>query len=82
MAAPLLDRRFFFYETFDNLGMPDDPSALGVLTYMLLCKVVLHLSTHAELRDVACMRAVARAHQERNRADFEKTLGDYRPVSF
>lgn len=32
---------------------------------------------YAQLRDVESMRAVARAHQERNLADFEKALRDY-----
>ena len=32
---------------------------------------------YAQLRDVESMRAVARAHQQRNLADFEKALKDY-----
>ncbi|OSD08278.1 PCI-domain-containing protein [Trametes coccinea BRFM310] len=81
----------YFYETFENLSTQDDPSALGALKYMLLCKVMLNLpedvtsllsiklaSKYAQLRDVESMRAVARAHQKRNLADFEKALRDYR----
>ncbi len=33
----------YFYETFENLSTQDDPSALGALKYMLLCKVMLNL---------------------------------------
>ena len=34
-------------------------------------------SKYAQLRDVESMRAIARAHQKRNLADFEKALKDY-----
>lgn len=80
----------YFFETFENLSTQDDPSALGALKYMLLCKVMLNLpedvtyllsiklaSKYAQLRDVESMRAIARAHQQRNLADFEKALRDY-----
>jgi hypothetical protein len=33
---------------------------------------------YANMRDVESMRAIARAHQNRNLADFEKALRDYR----
>ncbi|ETW86375.1 hypothetical protein HETIRDRAFT_438720 [Heterobasidion irregulare TC 32-1] len=81
----------YFFETFESLSAQDDPSALGALKYMLLCKVMLNLPEdvtsllsvkfalkYAQLRDVESMRAVARAHQNRNLADFEKALRDYR----
>jgi len=81
----------YFYETFENLSSQDDPSALGALKYMLLCKVMLNLPEdvnsllsiklalkYAQLRDVESMRAVARAHQTRDLAAFEQTLRDYR----
>ncbi|KAH9950321.1 PCI-domain-containing protein [Amylocystis lapponica] len=80
----------YFFETFENLSTQDDPGALGALKYMLLCKVMLNLPEdvtsllsiklalkYAQLRDVESMRAVARAHQKRNLADFEKALKDY-----
>ncbi|KAH8116756.1 PCI-domain-containing protein [Phellopilus nigrolimitatus] len=64
--------------------------ALTPLKYMLLCKIMLNLPEdvtsllshklalkYAQLREVECMRAVARAHQNRNLADFEKALRDY-----
>lgn len=80
----------YFFETFENLSTQDDPGALGALKYMLLCKVMLNLPEdvtsllsiklalkYAQLRDVESMRAIARAHQKRNLADFEKALKDY-----
>ncbi|GBE81659.1 PCI-domain-containing protein [Sparassis latifolia] len=80
----------YFFETFENMSTQDDPGALGALKYMLLCKVMLNLPEdvtsllsiklalkYAQLRDVESMRAVARAHQKRNLADFEKALKDY-----
>ncbi|KIJ45093.1 hypothetical protein M422DRAFT_29944 [Sphaerobolus stellatus SS14] len=65
--------------------------ALTALKYMLLCKIMLNLPEdlpsllsiklavrYAQLREVESMRAVARAHQNRNLAEFEKALRDYR----
>lgn len=81
----------YFYETFENLSSQDDPGALGALKYMLLCKVMLNLPEdvnsllsiklaikYAQLREVESMRAIAKAHQNRNLAEFEKALRDYR----
>lgn len=47
---------------------PEDVNSL--LTIKLALK-------YANLRDVESMRAIARAHQNRNLADFEKALRDY-----
>ncbi|EJD02500.1 PCI-domain-containing protein [Fomitiporia mediterranea MF3/22] len=68
----------------------DGGKALTPLKYMLLCKIMLNLPEdvtsllsmklalkYAELREVECMRAIARAHKNRNLADFEQTLRDY-----
>jgi 26S proteasome regulatory subunit N6 len=82
----------YFFETFENLsGQDDAKGALGALKYMLLCKVMLNLPEdvtsllsiklavkYAQLREVESMRAIARAHQNRNLADFEKALRDYK----
>ncbi|THH28206.1 hypothetical protein EUX98_g5985 [Antrodiella citrinella] len=80
----------YFFETFESLNAQDDPTALGALKYMLLCKIMLNLpedvtallsvklaTKYAQLPDVESMRVVARAHQNRNLADFEKALKDY-----
>lgn len=45
------------------------------VTSLLTLKMSLK---YAQLREVECMRAVARAHQNRNLADFEKALKDYK----
>lgn len=45
------------------------------VTSLLSIKLALRF---AQLRDIESMRAVARAHQNRNLADFEKALKDYR----
>ncbi|EJD53337.1 proteasome regulatory particle subunit [Auricularia subglabra TFB-10046 SS5] len=81
----------YFFETFENMSSHDDPQALNSLKYMLLCKIMLNLPEdvtsllsiklalrYAQLREVESMRAVARAHQNRNLAEFEKALRDYR----
>ncbi|KAJ2927323.1 hypothetical protein H1R20_g9771, partial [Candolleomyces eurysporus] len=52
----------YFYE-------PEDVNSL--LTIKLATK-------YAQMRDVESMRAIARAHQERNLSEFEKALRDYR----
>ncbi|KAF9476159.1 PCI-domain-containing protein [Pholiota conissans] len=80
----------YFFEAFENLSSLGDETALGALKYMLLCKVMLNLPEdvnslltiklalkYANMRDVESMRAIARAHQNRNLADFEKALRDY-----
>ncbi|KLO18671.1 proteasome regulatory particle subunit [Schizopora paradoxa] len=65
-------------------------NALVPLKYMLLCKIMLNLPDdvtallslklalkYSQLRDVECMRSIARAHKGRNLADFEKALREY-----
>ncbi|OCB88266.1 PCI-domain-containing protein [Sanghuangporus baumii] len=64
--------------------------ALTPLKYILLCKIMLNLpedvtallsiklaQKYADLREVECMRAIARAHKNRNLADFERVLREY-----
>ncbi|PPQ85740.1 hypothetical protein CVT26_005190 [Gymnopilus dilepis] len=85
----------YFFEAFENMSAQGEggEKALGALKYMLLCKVMLNLPEdvnslltiklalkYANMRDVESMRAIARAHQDRNLADFEKALRDYRVV--
>jgi 26S proteasome regulatory subunit N6 len=45
------------------------------VTSLLSIKLVLK---YAQLREVESMRAIARAHQNRNLADFEKALREYK----
>ncbi|KAF8758740.1 PCI protein [Rhizoctonia solani] len=67
--------------TFENLSSRDDPKALTALkqpedvTSLLSIKLALKF---AQLRDVESMRAVALAHQNRNLAEFEAALRDYK----
>ncbi|KAH7889128.1 proteasome regulatory particle subunit [Phlebopus sp. FC_14] len=81
----------YFFETFENMSSQDDPGALTALKYMLLCKVMLNLPEdvtsllsiklalkYAQLREIECMRAIALAHQNRDLAEFEKVLRDYK----
>lgn len=81
----------YFYEAFENMSSQDDPAALNALKYMLLCKVMLNMPEdvtsllsiklavkYAQLREIESMRAIALAHQNRNLADFEKALRDYK----
>ncbi|KAG9314892.1 proteasome regulatory subunit [Chiua virens] len=81
----------YFFETFENMTTQDDPAALTALKYMLLCKVMLNLpedvtsllsvklaAKYAQLREIECMRAIAIAHQNRNLAEFENVLRDYK----
>ncbi|KAG2012321.1 proteasome regulatory particle subunit [Coprinopsis cinerea AmutBmut pab1-1] len=83
----------YFYEAFENQSSQGDSGegALRSLKYMLLCKIMLNLpedvtslltiklaAKYAQLRDVESMRAIARAHQNRNLADFEKALREYK----
>ncbi|TFK20857.1 proteasome regulatory particle subunit [Coprinopsis marcescibilis] len=83
----------YFYEAFEGMSAHGESGALGALKYMLLCKIMLNLpedvtslltiklaAKYAQLRDVESMRAVARAHQDRNLADFEKALREYRTI--
>ena len=68
-----LVRNPFLYSIFHTypyvLLQPED------VTSLLSIKLALK---YAQLRDVESMRAIARAHQQRNLAEFEKALRDYR----
>ena len=67
LVSPWLVILFFSYRI--NHIQPEDVNSL--LTIKLALK-------YAQLRDVESMRAIARAHQNRNLADFEKALRDYK----
>ncbi|KAF8586236.1 PCI-domain-containing protein [Ramaria rubella] len=76
--------------TEGEAAIAPEGGALTALKYMLLCKIMLNLPEdlpsllsiklavrYAQLREVESMRAVARAHQNRNLAEFERALRDY-----
>ena len=67
----LVSQRYFFSFLSSRINhlQPEDVNSL--LTIKLALK-------YAQLRDVESMRAIARAHQNRNLADFEKALRDYK----
>ncbi|KAF6750728.1 hypothetical protein DFP72DRAFT_991583 [Ephemerocybe angulata] len=65
----------YFFERFEKL------SAQGMRS-MLFCGITLNLpedvNTLLTLQDMESMRAVARVHQNRNLADFEEALREYK----
>lgn len=52
-----------------NVAQPED------VTSLLSVKLAIK---YAQLREIECMRAIAIAHQNRNLAEFEKVLRDYK----
>ena len=60
---------YHFFHTHLGFLQPDDVTAL------LSLKLTLK---YAQLREIECMRAIARAHKNRNLADFQKALRDYK----
>ncbi|KAF8072635.1 RPN6 [Scenedesmus sp. PABB004] len=81
----------YFFEAFEQFAALDDPQAMAVLKYMLLCKVMLNdagdvpsiISSKAGLKyvgpDVDAMRAVAKAYQDRSLKEFQSVLDSYKP---
>jgi 26S proteasome regulatory subunit N6 len=80
----------YFFEAFEQFSALDDPKAVAVLKYMLLCKVMLNeagdvpsiISSKAGLKyvgqDVDAMRAVAKAYQDRSLKEFQACLDNYK----
>eukprot|EP00879_Flechtneria_rotunda_P002976 GHRR01003194.1.p1 GENE.GHRR01003194.1~~GHRR01003194.1.p1 ORF type:complete len:412 (+),score=154.91 GHRR01003194.1:318-1553(+) len=80
----------YFFEAFEQFSALDEPQALSVLKYMLLCKVMLNeagdvpaiISSKAGLKytgqDVDAMRAVAKAYQDRSLKAFQACLDSYK----
>ncbi|KTW27070.1 hypothetical protein T552_02562 [Pneumocystis carinii B80] len=80
----------YFYEAFEGFSASSDPRTVPTIKYLLLCKIMLNASNDVQSfitgkvaqkhagRDLDAMSAVARAHQNRSLADFEKALHDYK----
>ncbi|RKP02840.1 hypothetical protein CXG81DRAFT_10331 [Caulochytrium protostelioides] len=80
----------YFFETLENYSALDDPRAVLALKYMLLCKIMLNLTSdvHSIIngkltqkyggRAIDAMKAVASAHQARSLQAFEQALVEYK----
>lgn len=80
----------YFYEAFEQLSNLDDPRAVSVLKYMLLCKIMAGevgdvagiISSKGGLKyagaDVDALRAVAKAYDNRSLGEFQSTLETYK----
>ncbi|KAI8913050.1 hypothetical protein PhCBS80983_g03940 [Powellomyces hirtus] len=80
----------YFYETLESFSTQEDKRAIQALKYMLLCKIMLNLSSDVNaivnsklaLRyagpEVEAMRAIASAHQNRSLLEFEQCWTKYR----
>ncbi|KAL4433751.1 hypothetical protein ABPG75_000192 [Micractinium tetrahymenae] len=79
----------YFFEAFEQLSALDDPRAVSVLKYMLLCKIMTGdvadvpaiIGSKGGLKyagaDVDAMRAVAKAYQDRSLQEFQATLQSF-----
>ncbi|KAG4305917.1 hypothetical protein PORY_000827 [Pneumocystis oryctolagi] len=80
----------YFYEAYEGFSASSDPRAISTIKYLLLCKIMLNSSNDVQSfintkvtqkhsgRDLDAMNAIARAHQNRSLADFEKALIDFK----
>ncbi|KAJ3115437.1 26S proteasome regulatory subunit rpn6 [Phlyctochytrium bullatum] len=80
----------YFYETLEGFSSQDDPRAVTVLKYLLLCKIMLNLpeDVHAILNgklaqkyqgpEIDALKAVATAHQNRSLLEFEQAMNTFR----
>ncbi|KAI8591561.1 PCI domain-containing protein [Geranomyces variabilis] len=80
----------YFYETLESFSTQEDKRAVQALKYMLLCKIMLNLSSDVNaivnskigLRyagpQVDAMRAIASAHQNRSLLEFEQCWTKYK----
>ncbi|KAI7843382.1 hypothetical protein COHA_002980 [Chlorella ohadii] len=79
----------YFFEAFEQLSALDDPRAVAVLKYMLLCKIMTGdvsdvpaiIASKGGLKyagaDVDAMRAVGKAYQDRSLQAFQDVLQSY-----
>ncbi|KAI8851916.1 PCI domain-containing protein, partial [Chytridium lagenaria] len=80
----------YFYETLEGFSSQEDPKAVMVLKYLLLCKIMLNLpeDVHAILNgklaqkyqgnQIDALKAVAQAYQNRSLLEFEQAMNKYR----
>ncbi|KAJ3013533.1 26S proteasome regulatory subunit rpn6 [Thoreauomyces humboldtii] len=85
-----LDICSYFYETLESYATQEDKRAIQALKYMLLCKIMLNLSSDVNaivnsklaLRyaapEVEAVRAIASAHQNRSLLEFEQCWTKYK----
>jgi len=78
-----------FFESFEGYNSLDDPLAIRALKYMLLCKIMTNSPEDVAAivqgktalryagRDVDAMRAVAKAHSERDLRAFENATKEF-----
>ncbi|KAL4854038.1 26S proteasome non-ATPase regulatory subunit 11 [Chlorella vulgaris] len=79
----------YFFEAFEQLSALDNPCAVVVLKYMLLCKIMSGDASDVSAissskggikyagADVDAMRVVAKAYQDRSLQGFQATLQSY-----
>jgi len=79
----------YFFESFEGYNSLDDPLAIRALKYMLLCKIMTNSPEDVAAivqgktalryagRDVDAMRAVAKAHSERDLRAFEHATKEF-----
>jgi len=79
----------YFFESFEGYNSLDDPLAIQALKYMLLSKIMTHSPEDVATivqgktalryagRDVDAMRAVAKAHSERDLRAFENATKEF-----
>jgi len=79
----------YFFESFEGYNSLDDPLAVRALKYMLLCKIMTNApedvaaivqgktALHYAGRNVDAMRAVAKAHSDRDLRAFEDVTKEF-----
>jgi 26S proteasome regulatory subunit N6 len=80
----------YFFEALEGFSSQDDPKATSALKYMLICKVMLNLPEDVTAivgsklaqryagPDVDAIKKVAKAHEDRSLADFERLLKEHK----
>ncbi|XP_069111547.1 26S proteasome non-ATPase regulatory subunit 11-like [Argopecten irradians] len=81
----------YFYEAFEGYDSIDSPKAVVALKYMLMCKIMLNTADEVQAivsgklalkysgPEVEAMKSIATASHKRSLAEFQKTLGTFKP---